>query len=86
MKLVQPLIFVLLAIGLGVWLSREVWVVYAEQRANADEQHRIMRESEDERVRLAKEEARWRNPQGRIERVRSSGYVKPGEVPLEEVR
>ena len=81
-KLVFSFVFILVAIGLGVYLSRKPWQVYTEQRANADGSVREMQKAERERADLLRKKTHVDSPMGKEELVRDAGFTKPGETPL----
>jgi len=82
-KLIFSFVFILSAVGLGVYLSREPWQVYAEQRANADAKKREMQQAEKDRADLLKQKTHIDSPMGKEELAREAGFIKPGETPLE---
>jgi cell division protein FtsB len=78
-KAALNILFVLTAVGAGLYASRAPWQAYREQQAAADEQTQEMRESEKRRADLMREEARVRSTVGREELARANGYIRPGE-------
>lgn len=81
-KWIFSVLLVLSAVGLGVYLSRKPWQVYAEQRASAEAARREMQAAERERADLLRQKAHVDSPMGKEELAREAGFVKPGETPL----
>jgi len=75
---------VLAAVATGIAMSGRTWQVWRDQREIADSQSTEMRESEANRERLLKEEARVKSAIGREELARKMGYVGKGEVPADD--
>jgi hypothetical protein len=77
-------IFVLAAIGLGIYLSIKPWQIYRQQRGIADQARIEMQKADRTRADLIKKKARIESSTGREELVRNAGYRKPGEVPADQ--
>lgn len=71
------------AVGIGVYLSRGVLQAYRDQRVRTDQSVAEMRQSEAERARLTRQKMALETDAGQEALVRSKGFVKNGEVPLE---
>jgi uncharacterized protein HemX len=82
-KAVEAMVLMALAIGTGVGLSHKPWMVYFEQKHMADKQRVEMRDSEDQRAELLRQESRVRSSVGQEELARSHGFISQGEVPAD---
>ena len=67
------------AVVIGIGLSARPWRVYAEQKERTEDYQKRMREAEQRRVDLTKQQAQSEGPLGREKAAREMGYVKPGE-------
>lgn len=76
-------LFVGLAVGLGLYFSIKTWKVYQVQRSKADFWQKELKAAEQERSELLKKKALYEGPLGREELARERGYKNPNEVPLE---
>jgi hypothetical protein len=82
-KLVWNVVFVLVAVGIGLSLSLKPWRVFNEQREIANRSVAEMHQAEKERARLMKTKAEVESSVGREQLVREAGYRKPGETPVD---
>jgi hypothetical protein len=79
----QTYVVVAAAVGTGLYLSRKPWQIYREQDAKTRETIREMREAEQERERLQIDKIKYSSPLGKEEEMRTRGYTKAGETPVE---
>jgi hypothetical protein len=82
-KLVWNVVFVLAAVGAGLFLSIKPWQVYREQRKIADENVAEMRQAEQARAELMRRKTDVESSAGRERLVRDAGFRKPGEIPVD---
>lgn len=75
--------FVLGAVTLGLFLSRQPWQVYKEQKAISDKAQQEMRAAEQDRAKNIRDGAALQSPLGLEEAARSRGYRKSNEKPLD---
>jgi hypothetical protein len=81
-KLFWNLMFVCVAITVGIAASMKPWQVYSEQKKIADKSMKEMREAEKSRAELTKEKARFESSVGREELARNQNYRRPDEKPI----
>jgi cell division protein FtsB len=72
-----------LAACIGVALSYRPWSRYLQQRQDTQKAVAEMRDAEERRAELLREEARYSSSLGREELARKHGYVRPGEAPVQ---
>lgn len=70
---------VVAAVCLGIYLSREPWATYREQKNKADIATKEMLKVESEKTNLERQRAKLETPMGQEELARRSSYVRPGE-------
>jgi hypothetical protein len=70
---------VVLAVGLGLYLSRGPWLAYRDQKTKADIATKEMLKVEGEKAELERERAKLETPMGKEELARRNSYVKQGE-------
>lgn len=81
-KRIWNIVFVSVAVALGIAFSIKPWRVYVEQRSLARAQELEMERAERGRTRLVEQKARLDSGPGREELARRYGYMKPGEIPI----
>lgn len=79
-RMLIPVLVVLAGVAAGVFLSREPWRLFREQRAMTERSLHDMRVAEDRAASLTRRKAHADSPLGREELARQSGYRKLGEV------
>lgn len=79
-KATIPTLLILGGLVLGGYLSRDIWKVAWAQRADTAVANKQMRNAEQSRAELLRQEARMDSAAGREELARKNGYLKPGEV------
>ena len=82
-KLVLNLVFVVVAVGVGLFLSLKPWQVFREQKDIANRSVADMRQAERSRAELMKKKAEVESSVGREQLVRDAGYRKPNEIPVD---
>jgi hypothetical protein len=70
---------VVAAVCLGIYLSREPWIAYREQKGKADIATKEMLKVESEKAELERQRAKLETPMGKEELARRNSYVKQGE-------
>ncbi len=80
--LVPRMVMVTLAVGIGIYCSRDVWRRYASERRQADQATAEMRIAEIHKAELQREKADLESAAGRERLARERGWKKPGETPL----
>jgi cell division protein FtsB len=75
---------VLAAIGVGLYLSQAPWQVYSQQRQKAAREQAEMKSVDEEHARLIEQLAELESSAGPEALARSRGYLKTGEVPVEQ--
>ena len=83
MKLGWRIFIVVTACAAGLYLSRKPWEVYRGQETKSKEISGEMREAEQERERMTREKMKYGSSLGREQIMRSKGWSKPGETPIE---
>jgi hypothetical protein len=78
-KLIFNLVFVGLALAVGIALGMRPWPVYQEQRKNAESLRSEALKSESDRVELERQRNKYETSLGREELARKGGYKKAGE-------
>ncbi len=84
MKLGWRFAIVLVAVFVGMYLSRKPWEVYRVQQAKTNDVYQEMKEAEEERSRLMKDRMKLSSPLGKEQTLREQGWHKPGEIPVEK--
>lgn len=81
-KLLLNILFILAAVGTGVFLSLKPWEVYRRQQTEADGARAQAIEMERNRTELIRQQDRLEDPLHQEERARKAGLRKKGEVPI----
>lgn len=81
-KLLFNLIFLGVAVAVGVALGMRPWPVYQEQRRQADGYRRDAMQAESKRYELERQRAKYESPLGQEELARQAGHKKKGESDL----
>jgi len=84
MKLGWRIFIVVIAVGVGLYLSRKPWEVYRDQQGKVASATSEMQAAEQERERLMKEKMKYNSALGREQKMREAGWIKPGEQPIEK--
>jgi len=85
-KTAMSVAFVAAAACAGLYLSRGPWLAYRDQKQKADSATKEMLKAEQDKAELLRERARIESSRGQEEAARAIGYVKKGEVPLNQER
>jgi len=80
MKLGWQVGIAVVAVGLGLYLSRKPWEVYRDQKSKAEASTVEMQKAERDRVEMMEQKARVGSALGREEAIRKKGWLKPGET------
>lgn len=81
-KILLNVLFLGIAISLGVALGMKPWPVYKEQRQQADQYITDAAKAESKRFELERQRAKYESPLGQEELAREKGYLKNGESEL----
>jgi hypothetical protein len=82
-RLLWKVVFVALAVSLGLAMSAAPWRLVREHVTEADTRAKEARRAEAERKDLAERKAYLESRPGREEQARKLGYRKPGETPAD---
>jgi hypothetical protein len=83
-RLGPRLLLLCLAVGAGLFLSRDTWGRAQRAKAQRDAAYSELRSAEAERRDTAARVARSQNPLGHEEAARERGYRRPAETPVEQ--
>ncbi|MBX3118082.1 MAG: hypothetical protein KF784_03390 [Fimbriimonadaceae bacterium] len=82
-RIVWEMVFVGVAVAVGIALSARTWDTYNQQRVKADKKVSEMKKAEQDREALLRQKGQYESPSGREQLAREQGYTKAGEKPLE---
>ncbi|MFN7172818.1 MAG: hypothetical protein ACK4P3_08570 [Fimbriimonadaceae bacterium] len=78
-------IFIVLgAVAAGLYLSKEPWAYYQQQKEEARLSTERMQEAERKRAELIQQIAEYESSSGKEALARTRGYLRPGERPVED--
>jgi hypothetical protein len=83
MRIIFRSLWVLAAVGLGLFVAREPWRIHEQQEAKRDKALAELRKTQQAKAELLTDKARYGNSVGREELARERGYMRPNEKPLE---
>lgn len=83
-KLILDVLFVLVAVGLGLALSVQPWHVYQRQKQAANAAEKIKALAEANREDLTRKKAQYDSELGKEELARNHGYRQPNETPIQD--
>ena len=83
MRLIFRAVWVIAAVGLGLFLSREPWRIHDVQQAKRDAAMAELKRVQQSKAELLRDQAKYGSSVGREELARERGYLKPNERRLE---
>lgn len=78
--------FVLAAVAVALYFGKGPWMAYQQERVKQKAAFEQMKKAENEREALIRQKSKYKSAAGREELLRESGFVKEGEVPLQETK
>jgi hypothetical protein len=78
------IMLILGAVATGLYLSREPWAYFQQQKEEARQSVVRMQEAERKRAELIRQIAEYESSSGKEALARTRGYLRPGERPVED--